>query len=88
MAELRAVGRNTQERHQIGPLTASLESLVHVRHKDLVVGDEMIRRQEGHQIVGGRLGNPEQRVEHGGGGASFSGWTTTVDSRMSASKGR
>ena len=30
----------------------------------------MIRRQESHQVVGGRLGNPEQRVEHGGGGAS------------------
>ena len=70
MAELRAVGRNTQERHQISPRTASLESLVHVRHKDVVVGDEMIRRQESHQVVGGRLGNPEQRVEHGGGGAS------------------
>jgi hypothetical protein len=30
----------------------------------------MIRGKEGHPVVGSRFGNPEQRIEHGGGGAS------------------
>src|SRR6266404_1943877 len=46
IAELGAGRRDAQERHQIGLLTAPLESPVHVRHEDLVVGDEMIRRKE------------------------------------------
>src|ERR1700730_18699349 len=71
IAELDAVGGNAQARHQIGLPTASLECPANVRHESLVIGGEMIRRKEGHQVLGRRFGYPEQRIEHGRGGASI-----------------